>query len=377
MGKTLKAIAVRPAQRTVELIEHPDPTIETATQARLRVLEVGVCGTDREICNFDYGTPPPGSDHLVIGHESLTEVVEVGPGVTSVQPGELVVPTVRRPCPHAHCWPCRSGRPDFCRTGDIRERGIKEAHGYMTEYVVEEEQYLNPVPRDLREVAALVEPLTIAEKSLLELFDLQERLPWACPHAEAEGPGHCHKALVLGAGPVGLLGAMALVVRGFETFVFSRDPGTSPKAGIARGFGAKYVSAATDPLETLRGTIGPFDVIYEAAGSSRLAFDSLSTLGPNGVAILTGVPGLHAGSQVDTDRVMRNLVLLNQIVLGTVNAGRDGFGAAIADLAEFKRRWPAALSGLISGRHPIESFRELLLGQPGGIKNLISFEGRK
>lgn len=374
MTQTMKAVAVRPAQRTVELIAHPVPALETATQVRLRVLEVGVCGTDREICNFDYGTPPPGSDHLVIGHECLTEVVEVGSGVTGVKPGDLVVPTVRRPCPHAHCWPCRSGRPDFCRTGDIRERGIKEAHGFMTEQVVEEEAWLNPVPRELRDVAALVEPLTIAEKSLLQLWDLQERLPWTCPHAKDQGPGHCHRALVLGAGPVGQLGAMALVARGFETYVYARDAAGSAKAELAGSYGATYLSAATDPLETLRDRIGAFDVIYEAAGSSRLAFDSLATLGPNGVAILTGVPGLHGRSEVDTDRVMRNLVLSNQIILGTVNSGRDGFGAAIADLGEFKRRWPAAVCGLITGRHPIESYRELLLGQPGGIKNLISFE---
>jgi threonine dehydrogenase-like Zn-dependent dehydrogenase len=372
----MRAVAVRPGQKTVEIVQHPEPVLETPTQVRLRVLEVGVCGTDREICAFDYGTPPPGSDHLVIGHECLTEVVEVGSGVTAVRPGDLVVPTVRRPCPHAHCWPCRSGRPDFCRTGDIRERGIKEAHGFMTELVVEEEAYLNPVPRELRDVAALVEPLTIAEKSLLQLFDLQERLPWTCPHAEREGQGHCHKALVLGAGPVGLLGAMAFAVRGFETYVFARDAASGPKGAMARGIGATYVSAATDPLDTLRDRYGAFDVIYEATGSSRLAFESLGALGPNGVAILTGVPGLHGRSEVDTDRVMRTLVLANQIVLGTVNAGRDGFGAAIADLAEFRRRWPAVLPGLITGRFPIESFRELLLGPPSGIKNLISFEQR-
>jgi threonine dehydrogenase-like Zn-dependent dehydrogenase len=372
----MRAVAVQPARKTVELIGHPQPVLETATHVLLRVLEVGVCGTDREICAFDYGTPPPGSDTLVIGHESLTEVVEVGPGVTAVKPGDLVVPTVRRPCPHAHCFPCRSGRPDFCRTGDIRERGIKEAHGFMTELVVEDQAYLNPVPRDLREVAALVEPLTIAEKSLLQLFDLQQRLPWSCPHAETQGPGHCHRALVLGAGPVGLLGAMALVVRGFETFVFARDEATSAKGEMARRFGARYVSAGDVPLDALRDHFGVFDVIYEAAGSSRLAFDSLGALGPNGVAILTGVPGLHGRSELDTDRVMRNLVLSNQIILGTVNAGRDGFGAAIADLAEFKRRWPQVLPGLITGRHPIESFRELLLGPPSGIKNLITFESR-
>jgi threonine dehydrogenase-like Zn-dependent dehydrogenase len=235
---------------------------------------------------------------------------------------------------------------------------------------------MNVVPRALREVGVLVEPLTIAEKSLLQVMPLQERLPWACPHVETEGWGHCHSALVLGAGPVGLLGAMALAVRGFETTVYSREPDSSAKASLVRSFGGRYVSAAERPLETLAEITGRVDVIYEATGISRLAFDSLRCLAPNGVLVLTGVPALRGPAPIDTDALMRSLVLGNQLVLGTVNAGRDAFEAAIRDLGDFTARWPEAVRGLITGRYPLEAHRDLLLGPLQGIKNVIAFEGR-
>src|SRR5258706_1803814 len=114
----MKAIAVVPSQREVKLIAHPEPQITRPSHVKLRMLEVGVCGTDREICAFQYGTPPSGSGHLVIGHESLGEVVEIGPEVSRVKVGDLVVTMVRRPCDHDDCLACRSDRQDFCYTGD-------------------------------------------------------------------------------------------------------------------------------------------------------------------------------------------------------------------------------------------------------------------
>jgi threonine dehydrogenase-like Zn-dependent dehydrogenase len=370
----MKAVAVRPDARTVELVDHPAPAIRTETQVLLRVLEVGICGTDREIAAFEFGTPPAGARHLVIGHESLAEVIEVGARVAALSPGDLVVPMVRRPCPEPGCGPCRTSRADFCRTGAFIEHGIRGAHGFMTERLVEDERYLAAVPRALREVAALVEPLTIAEKGVLQLFAVQSRLPWTCPHAALEGPGHCHRALVLGAGPVGLLGAMALRVRGFETSVYSLEAEDHPKAALVRAIGARFVSAAAHPAATLSRALDPVDVLYEAAGASRLALGILDLLAPNGVAILTGVPGRHAPADFDTDGLVRRLVLGNQVLVGTVNAGSDGFAAAIGDLATFDRLWPGPLRSLITGRFPIEAYRELLLDPPTGIKNLVSFE---
>src|ERR1043166_6564368 len=177
----MKAIAVTPSREEVGIIEQAEPEISSSTQVKLRMLEAGVCGTDKEICAFEYGTPPAGSDHLVIGHESLDEVVEIGSHAKRVKVGDLVVPMVRRPCPPDDCVACRSARQDFCFTGDFKERGIKEQHGFMAQFVVDDEKYMNPVPKELRDVAVLVEPLTITEKALTQVWEVQQRLPWDCP----------------------------------------------------------------------------------------------------------------------------------------------------------------------------------------------------
>jgi threonine dehydrogenase-like Zn-dependent dehydrogenase len=367
----MRAIAVRPAFKQVDLIDEPEPTISHPHHVKLRMLEAGVCGTDREICAFEYGTPPAGSDHLIIGHESLGEVVTVGAAVSRVQVGDLVVPMVRRPCPHATCMACMRGRQDFCFTGDFTERGIKERHGFMAQYVVDDEIYMNPVPRELRNVAVLVEPLTIAEKALTQVWDVQRRLPWSCSQNVEKAQAHCHRAVVLGAGPVGLLGAMALVHNGFDTYVYAREAKPNPKADVLSAIGAKYLSAQDYSLEQLVGEVGNIDLVYEATGASRLAFDMIQLLGTNGIFVFTGVPGRKGPVEVDTDLMMRNLVLKNQVVFGTVNAGRDAFEAAIRDIGIFKKRWPEAVAALISGRYDMTEYRELLTGPSRGIKNVI------
>jgi threonine dehydrogenase-like Zn-dependent dehydrogenase len=368
----MRAIAVTPTARKVGLIDQPEPKISSPSDVKLRMIEAGVCGTDKEICAFEYGTPPPGMAQLVIGHESLGEVVEVGPKVTRVKIGDLVVPMVRRPCPHDYCPACRSNRQDFCFTGDFTERGIKERHGFMAQFVVDDEQYMNPVPNELRDVAVLVEPLTIAEKGLAQVWNIQQRLPWGCPIVPGKAQANCHRAVVLGAGPVGLLGAMALVNADFDTYVYSREATPNPKSLLLESIGAKYISSDSVAIEELPNIIGNIDLVYEATGASTLAFAIMKALGTNGIFIFTGVPGRKGPIEVDTDLMMRNLVLKNQVVFGTVNAGRDSFENSIRDVCTFYRRWPDAVRSLITGRFPMEAHRDLLLGRSPGIKNVIT-----
>jgi threonine dehydrogenase-like Zn-dependent dehydrogenase len=353
----MRAVGVSQAKREVRLIDHPEPRLARPDEVKIRILEVGVCGTDREICEFKFGEPPAGSQHLVLGHEAVAEVVEAGAGVRELKPGTLVVPMVRLPCADPGCAACVAERQDFCRTDTFPEHGIRRAHGFMTEKVVEREKYLVPVGAELREVAVLVEPLTIMDKALKELDAIQARMPFEAGK----------RALVLGAGPVGLLGAMALILRGYETTVVARSPGTTPNAALAAAVGARYVSSRETPV----GQWGAFDVIYEAAGSPAAAFESLGALGPNGVLILTGVPGDGDFLKFDAGRFVREVVLKNQIILGTVNAGRASFTGAIGSLREMDRRWPRALRELITGRYPLESFADLLLSKPSGIKNIL------
>ncbi len=370
----MKALAVFPASREVKLIEQKEPGITRPDQVKLRTLDIGICGTDREIATFAYGLPPAGSDYLIIGHEALGEVTEVGSAVTHLAHGDLVVPTVRRPCPHPWCRPCRAGHQDFCETGDFTERGIKGAHGYLTEYVVDEVQYLNRVPHHLRPIAVLVEPLTIAEKALYQLYGLmQRRPPWIDSASSEHAQGRGHTALVLGAGPVGLLGAMALRVAEFNTFIYSRQQEPDPRVEVARAIGATYLSSQVLPTSQLEARIGPIDLVYEAVGHALLALEVLHALGPNGIFVLTGVPGRQPLIEADPAARLREIVLKNQVVLGTVNAGPHDFSAAIANLQTFYQRWPDAMSALLAERTSIEHAIACISGRPQGIKNVIAF----
>ena len=173
-----KGIAVFPSSREVRLIDTPEPSIAGPTEVKLRILEAGICGTDREITSFQYGTPPTDSPHLVIGHEALGEVTAIGSGVTGLAPGDLAVLMVPHPMSLTKCAPlCRRGRPDFCVTGDFTERGIEGAHGYMTEFVVDDQRYIVKVPKELREVAVLLEQPGVTEKAKEQVRHLAEGLP--------------------------------------------------------------------------------------------------------------------------------------------------------------------------------------------------------
>jgi threonine dehydrogenase-like Zn-dependent dehydrogenase len=356
----MQALAVFPAKKSLQLVDMPQPKLQGATDVLLRVREVGLCGTDREISSFEYGSPPPGSDHLILGHESLAEVVEVGRGVRSLGPGDLVVAMVRRPCPHAECRACRAGRPDFCITGDYIERGIKGADGFLAEYVVEDEAYLLRVPRVLADVAVLVEPLSVVTKAGNQARAVFDRVRY--------DPGP-QRGLVLGAGPIGLLGAMALVADGFETLVYSRDSEESRQADLVRSLGARYASATAAPIESLAEGSGGFDLVFEAVGFAPLMMAATQMLRRNGVLALTGVPHEAATAELN-GRAIRDLVLRNKAIFGTVNAGRIDHLSAIQHLEQFMVLFPDSVRKLITDRVPLDEVPQILT-QKRGIKSVV------
>jgi glucose 1-dehydrogenase len=366
----MRAIAMFPTEKKIRLVDRPPPKLEGNDQARVRMLEVGVCGTDHEIARFEYGAPPTGEPYLVMGHESLGEVVEVGSAVSNLKPGDLVVTTVRRPCGKPECRPCQHNRPDFCRTGAYTERGIMRRHGFMTDEVVDLAENMHLVPREIADIAVLAEPLTIAEKALIELDSVVGRMPWVNPAKEAKMGLN---AVVLGAGPVGLLGALALLVRGFDTWIYSRESASSPRAAWVESVGGRYIESGKLPVGDLGKEIGNVDLIYEATGSAALAFAALPAIGKNGIFIFTGVPGHKAPITLDAEPIMRALVLENQLLYGTVNAGPPAFDASIRDLGKFNARWPGPVRELITGHFPPEQITDILSPGHGGIKNVIRF----
>jgi len=373
----MRAVGVFPRKREIEEVSMKTPRITAADQVFLKILEVGICGTDREISSFEYGTPPKDSEFLIIGHEMLGEIVDVGRAVKSVKIGDLAVLTVRRPCTHKSCAPCRAGYPDFCNSDDYIERGIKGAQGFMSEFVVDNVKYVHRVPRNLRNVAVLTEPLTIAEKAIDQSISIVRRLPWL-EELDWSNMKIGHRlgitSVVLGAGAVGLLGAMALISAGSDTYVYALPHAPNPGSEFVESIGGKYYSPGKISTETRKKLLGHVHLIYEATGSSRLAFSMLKILGHNSEFVLTGVPSLKGPYEIDGDLLMRDIVLKNQVLFGSVNASSENFDEAIRDLANFEKRWPGRLGSLIGERVPFDKAPEALGRGSKGIKTVVSFD---
>src|SRR5262245_14568291 len=360
----MRAVVVVPQEKSVRLVERSVPSRPRSSEVLLRIREVGICGTDREISSFEYGTPPPGVTELVLGHEALAEVVDAGPEVTWARPGDLVVPTVRRPCKNPRCIACRREQQDFCMTGEFSERGIVRADGFLCEYSIEEERFLVPVPRVLEGVAVLVEPLSIVAKAADVFNTIHSRFGFDVPRL---------RGLVLGAGPVGLLGAMAFRAQGIDTHVFSREDEDGARADLVRACGAYYISAGRTPLDRLSERLGKVDVVFEAVGVPEVAFGVLPALAENGVLILTGVPAKRGAVPADLSRWMRDMVLKNQVIFGTVNAGRSDYEDAVRRLEQFMVLFPEAVLSLLN-RVSIDQAPDVL-AHGRGIKDVVTFAG--
>ncbi len=359
----MRAIVVRPPKPGVELIDCPAPS-RAAGPVRVTVLECGVCGTDRDIVNGKYGKPPEGSPFLILGHENLGVVHAVDPSTAGFVPGDLVVATVRRGC--GRCRFCSANRSDFCETGGFTECGINGAHGYMTEEYVESPEYLVKVPRPLRSVAVLLEPMSVVEKAIFQgqrVLDRKEPTPG---HPRTEAPS----ALIAGTGAIGMLAALVLAMRGYRVAAIDRHGGDTPGVPLLARLGARHVNVATgfDALDGAR-----FDLVIEATGSVSADFSLIDHLGPNGVIVLTGIPDeREPPATVPGGQLFRDIVLGNQAIVGSVNANRTYFESGLRDMTVAEERWPGALESMITSRLPLDAAPEVF-GSPrrGGVKTVL------
>jgi threonine dehydrogenase-like Zn-dependent dehydrogenase len=352
----MQAIAIHPGTTDVAMVERPEPQAAAPDEIKIRVVRVGICGTDREEASSGRARAPDGQRELVIGHEMFGQVVEVGNRVRRVKAGDYAVFTVRRGC--GKCLPCLMNRPDMCRTGDYRERGIWRLDGYQAEYVVDKEQYVVRVPPELEAIGVLAEPLSVAEKAIHEAVRIQiARLPdgMATPNWL-----YGRRCLVAGLGPIGLLAALALVLHGAEVYGLDIvDPATARPRWL-EAIGGHYVDGRTVAPVHVDDTLGPMDLIVEAAGVPSLAFNLLDALALDGAYALTGIPGGDKMIQLPGAELMRRLVLSNQVMVGSVNAARDHFQMAVDDLARARDRWGDHVAKLITHRHLARDFAEAL-----------------
>ena len=338
----MKAIAVFPGKpNSMHLEELPKPILDAVPDGRgvlVRLLRCGVDGTDKEINAAEYGKAPAGYDFLVTGHENFGQVDAVGPNVTEFRPGDYVVATVRRPGGSLYD---RIGTYDMTTDNEYFERGINLRHGFLTEYYVDDPEYIVKIPDGLRDVAVIVEPLSVPEKGILQGYEIQRRLRVWRPS----------KAAVLGAGTIGLLATMILRLRGLDVTTFGRTSKPYLNSDLIEALGARYLTTQDAPLREAAPAYGPFDIIYEATGFSPLVFEAMEVLGKNGILVLASVTGGHRRIGVRADKINLDFVLGNKVMVGTVNGNREHFEAAVRDLALAAAEFPGWAARLLT--HPV------------------------
>ena len=356
----MKAIAVVPGRpNSVHLAELARPSLSEIASGRgvlVRVLRVGVDGTDKEINAAEYGTAPDGYDFLVIGHEGFGQVEAVGPNVSFVRPGDYVVATVRRPGKSIYD---SIGLQDMTTDTEYFERGISRRHGYLTEYYVEDEAFVVKIPQGLKDVGVLLEPMTVAQKGIAQAFEIQRRLKVWRPRTAA----------VMGAGTLGLLATLVFRLRGIEVTTFGRTPRPYLNADLLDAIGAPYVNTAERSIRDTAAEVGPFDLIFEGTGSSAVVFESMEVLARNGALVLTSITGGSHMLEVPADRINLEFVLGNKVMVGSVNASRDNFETGVRDMSQAEAEYPGWLPRLLT--HPVrglDRYQELFerLQNPNG-----------
>jgi threonine dehydrogenase-like Zn-dependent dehydrogenase len=356
----MKAIAVLPGKpNSVHLADLDKPSLSDVPDGRgvlVKVLRVGVDGTDKEINAAEYGAAPPGYDFLVIGHEGFGQVEAVGPNVSFLRPGDFVVATVRRPGMSLYD---RIGLQDMTTDSEYFERGINLRHGYLTEYYVEDEQFVVKVPQGLKEVGVLLEPMTVAQKGITQAYEIQRRLRVWQPR----------KAAVMGAGTLGLLASLVLRLRGLDVTTFGRTPKPYLNADLLDAIGARYVNTAERSIRDAASEFGPFDLVFEGTGSSAVVFESMQVIAKNGVLVLTSITGGNHTLEVPADRINLEFVLGNKVMVGSVNASRENFEGGVRDMSQAEAEYPGWLRRLLT--HPVcglDNYRDLFdrLQNPNG-----------
>jgi threonine dehydrogenase-like Zn-dependent dehydrogenase len=349
----MQAIAVIPGNRhSMHLREVRQPGVNDIPDGRgvlVKVLRVGVDGTDKEIDAAEYGQAPAGDGFLITGHENFGQVIEVGPNVPStIRPGAYVVASVRRPGGSVYD---RIGLQDMTTDDVYYERGINLRHGYLAEYYVDDAEYLVPLPETLKEVGVLLEPLTVAEKGVNQAFEIQRRLKVWQPR----------RAAVLGAGTIGLLAALVLRLRGLEITVYSRRKGPYLNSELVGALGGEYVSAQNETLVAASARRGPFDVVFEATGNAELVFQGAEALGKNGVLVLSSITGGDRMVTVNASRINQGFVLGNKVMVGTVNASHADFLSGVDDLIKAEAIHPGWLGRLLTTPvQGLENYAEML-----------------
>lgn len=317
-----------------------------------KTLAVGICGTDREILAGHYGWARPGRERLVLGHESLAEVAEAPPGC-ALSRGDLIAGIVRHPDP-VPCEACRVGEWDMCRNGLYTEHGIKELDGFCSQHFRIAPEFAVRLDARLRSTGVLLEPASVVAKAWDHIEQIGDRSRSWTPR----------RALITGAGPIGLLAALMAQQRGCELHVYDRSRGGA-KRDLVERLGGRYHCESVEAACAAR-----CDVIIECTGASEVI---AGVIGHNASGAVVCLAGLSSGTHriaYDFTALNRTMVLENDVVFGTVNANRRHYELAASALARADADW---LRALITRRVPLADWPQALERRPNDIKVVIDF----
>ncbi len=352
----MKAISLVPGTTNIKLTDVSEPMISQPDEVKIKMKEVGICGTDREQAEGGRADAPVGKSELIIGHEMFGEVIDVGAEVKSVKVGDHAVFTVRRGC--GKCKACNNDRSDMCYTGDYTERGIKGADGFQSQFVVDKEKYLVKVPEEIKDIGVLTEPMSVAAKAIDEAMIVQSARLKDFDRTENWLKGK--RALIAGIGAIGLMAAFALRLRGAEVIGMDVVDETTLRPQILKQIGGTYIDGRVVEVTDIDEVCGHADFVFEATGIAKLQIELIDTLAINGVFVATGIPGGERPMTILAGSLMQQLVLKNQMIIGSVNASLEHYQMAVDDLKAAYAKWPAAMQQVITERIPYKDFETAL-----------------
>jgi len=359
----MKAIIVKPPNpgaevKDIELSQEVKPG-----QVRIKTLYTGICGTDRGIVSgkLTFSRPPENASELILGHEAMGVVEEVGEGVERFKKGDLVVPVVRRGC--GICLNCKIGRPDFCETGKFVEAGIRGLNGFMREEFVDDVMYLVRVPESIKDIGMLTEPLSNVVKAVDEILNIQNRMIWTCGDSTYE----CRNALVVGSGPIGTFFSLLLRTNGFNVYLLNKRDPSPTEAYIAERMSTTFYNT-TQGLEKLPSA----DVIVDTTGYPSAFLPLLKKFKKNAILVLFGT---SSGDKVEIDADLVTFFVENNIaVVGSVNASKEHFREAVNYLTLWKEKYGSLVPRMITSMVSPENGPEVVSKKiPGEIKTVIKW----
>ncbi len=355
----IKAGTIIPKDKKTFAIRNIEMPKITENEILVQVLELGLDGTDKEIGNGFYGEAPKNQKYLIVGHEAIGIIKQIGKNTKGFEIGNYVVATVRRP---DKCINCINGESDMCITNNYTERGIKGKNGYFTEYYTENPDYLVKIPEEIKDIAVMLEPFSIAEKAIVQIFKIQNRLIWK-PKT----------AVVLGSGTVGLFAAMILRLKGIDVICVDRTINNIIKNKIFSAFNITHINSTEIPISEIPKKLSKnIDIVVELTGNPTVIYDAMSIISNNGVTCLLSVTGESYMKNINIAKLNYNTVLGNKLIFGSVNSNIKHFMQGVEDMKIINSKYPEILKSMITKKIKMSEFKSYdILNNKSDIKIII------